>query len=280
MKNNFLFIVFDSCRFDSFSEARTPFISRLGQTQRCYSYASWTVPSHAVYLMGVSPHTSPKGVFASEIYKKDFENWSTRLGIDDISFRGFVPQLSLPAFLRSHGYQTHALVSLPVLNQTTVLNKHFDRYQLMDSHNDFGAIIDALEFDKSTPSFYFINAGETHYPYAVKGESADHLPRLHGVHGVFKHMDEHLKKASEGTLNEEAEFFNQDTMAALHAKQRANVEHLDGLFEKLYDVLPANTHILVTADHGDCFGESGYFGHGPIMHEKVFEVFMVEGRIK
>jgi len=45
-------------------------------------------------------------------------------------------------------------------------------------------------------------------------------------------------------------------------------------------VVPPNTHIMVTSDHGELFGEDGYFGHGPIIHEKVFEVFFVEGRIK
>ena len=100
MKNNLIFIVFDSCRFDTFLAAKTPNISRLGEVKRCYTYATWTVPSHHVYMMGVSPHTSPKGVFASEVYKKDFVQWSDRLNIPDISFKGFVPKLSLPGFLK------------------------------------------------------------------------------------------------------------------------------------------------------------------------------------
>jgi hypothetical protein len=37
---------------------------------------------------------------------------------------------------------------------------------------------------------------------------------------------------------------------------------------------------MVMSDHGELFGEEGYFGHGPIVHEKVLEVFFVEGRIK
>ena len=35
-----------------------------------------------------------------------------------------------------------------------------------------------------------------------------------------------------------------------------------------------------TADHGELFGEAGYFGHGPIMHEKCFEVPFLEGKLK
>ena len=40
-----------------------------------------------------------------------------------------------------------------------------------------------------------------------------------------------------------------------------------------------DTIVIVTADHGELFGEMGYFGHGPIMHEKCFEVPFVEGRL-
>ena len=48
----------------------------------------------------------------------------------------------------------------------------------------------------------------------------------------------------------------------------------------LYDALPENSWVIVTADHGELFGEQGYFGHGPIIHEKVLEVPFVEGRIR
>lgn len=261
--------------------AKTPNISRLGNAEKRYSFASWTVPSHVTFLLGASPHSNPKGVFASEVYKKDFINWGDRLNIPDISFKGFVPRLSLPGFLREHGYKTNALVSMPVLNQTTILNQHFDRYQLMKSHNDFNAIIDDLIFNDEQPSFYLLNIGETHYPYTLPGESGDDLPRIHGVHGVFKHLGDNSSEGFERDRAMKAEdFFHLDKLLQLKDKQRQNVEYLDKLFEKLYDVCPKNTHFIVTADHGECFGEEGYFGHGPVFHEKVFEVFFTEGRLK
>lgn len=276
--NNLIFITFDSCRYDSFINAKTPNISKLGETEKRYSYASWTVPSHHVYVMGVAPHTNPKGVFASEVYKKEFAKWGERLGIEDISFKSFVPRLSLPAYLRAQGYLTHALVSMPVLNQATLLNQHFDRFQLMSAHNDFNAILDLMVFDAKRPSYYLINVGETHYPYTLPGESGDHLPRIHGVHGVFKHMDDVLKAGE--TEEDSDRFFNMEEMKILQEKQRTNVEYLDGLFAKLYEMVPKDTYIIVTADHGELFGEDGFFGHGPIVHEKVNEVFWVEGKIK
>jgi arylsulfatase A-like enzyme len=55
------------------------------------------------------------------------------------------------------------------------------------------------------------------------------------------------------------------------------VSYLDGVVEKLLDLVPSNTWVIVTSDHGELFGEEQYFGHGPVMHEKVFEVPFVEG---
>jgi arylsulfatase A-like enzyme len=277
MANNFIFIVFDSCRRDSFMNAETPNIDRLGRAAPRYSYASWTVPSHAAYLMGVSPHRSPKDVFASEVYKDDFRSWSERLGIENISFQGFVPELSLPAFLKTKGYETHARVSLPVLNQRTIFNRHFDSYLLMPEHNDFRQIVSGISFDSDRPQFYFINVGETHYPYTLPGEKAEDLPLIHGVHGVWKRMDDFSQAAGR---NPDAPAAYEKHFAMLKEKQRCNVEYLDSVMAELYDKAPQNTYILITSDHGEMFGEDGYFGHGPIFHEKVFEVFLLEGLLK
>jgi arylsulfatase A-like enzyme len=278
MKNHVLFIVFDSCRYDSYCQASTPNIDRLAKAERRYAFASWTVPSHHVYMMGASPHTNPRGVFASEVYKKDFLKWSDRLGIPEVSFKNFVPFLSLPAFLQSQGYKTHALVSMPVLNQLTLLNKHFDRYELMDEHNDFSTMIDLLQFG-SEPSFHLMNVGETHYPYTIKGETMEDSELLYGTKGVFKHSSEQmLELGGKISTMPTEELYHMDRLSLLHQKQVRNIEHLDKLFEKLYSVIPPNTHIIVTADHGELFGEGGFFGHGPVFHEKVFEVFFTEGK--
>ena len=147
----------------------------------------------------------------------------------------------------------------------------------MEHHNDFNAMLDALKFDPEQPSFYIMNVGETHYPYTLIGEKAEDLPILHGVHGVFKHIDDDSDEASSEKFKQ---LFTGERMAALQDKQRKNVEFLDSLFEKLYDIVPKNTYLIVTADHGELFGEDGFFGHGPILHEKVFEIPFVEGKFK
>lgn len=268
-ENNLIFIVMDSCRYDSYVRAKRPNMDRLGAGSKRYSFASWTSPSHYTYLMGMIPHESPQGVFASEVYKKDFSKWVDRLGVAGLSFKSFVPQLSLPHVLQEHGYRTSAKVSLPVLNPLSHLNRHFDDYKLMPNHNDFAGMVKEIEFDESEPQFYFLNLGETHYPYMLDPKG---LPHISGVHGVFKRMDDELGKGSED------KFFDDEQMRSLHDQQVKCVEYVDEVLGALIDKAPKNTHFIVTADHGECFGEGGYFGHGPIVHEKVLEVPFLEGR--
>src|SRR4029079_7016541 len=100
----------------------------VGTVEVIPSYASGTAPSHYNLLMGLLPHTSPPEVYASEYYKQDFVRYSRRLGIEGIEFKRLLPSIFLPTFLRSLGYSNHAMVSMPVLNPHTVINRDFDSF--------------------------------------------------------------------------------------------------------------------------------------------------------
>jgi hypothetical protein len=268
-------VVLDSLRYDAWTEAAPKNLSALGEVDQRWSYASWTAPSHYNLLMGLLPHSSPQGVYASEYYKQDFSRYSERLRVEGIEFRKFLPSLFLPTYLRGTlGYATHAMVSMPVLNPTTAVNLDFDSYELMPRHNDMAAMIDQLTFESDRPSFYLLNVGETHYPYALPGEDPSQWPRISGVHGVFKHLDE---PADSGVSTEPREFFDASQLAELQGRQITALDYLDGVFARLFDRLPSDTWVIVTSDHGELFGEDRYFGHGPIAHPKVLEVPFVEG---
>ena len=271
MSNHLVVVVLDSLRYDSWTAAAPQTLGRLGPVERRWSYASWTAPSHHNLLMGLLPHTSPKHVLASDHYKEDFVRYQERLNVPGIDFASMLPALWMPSFLHDRlGYHCHAMVSMPVLNPATVVNRGFDSYELMPKHNDLAAMVDKLSFDGG-PSFHLLNTGETHYPYALPHEDPTTWPRVSGLHGVLKRMsddagaDEFSWTASE--------------LASLQERQIEAVRYLDGVFARLYDAVPDNTWLIVTSDHGELFGEEGYFGHGPVMHEKVFEVPFVEGRV-
>jgi len=274
--NHYLLIVLESCRYDSFVRARPRNMRKLGRVERRWSYATWTAPSHYNLLMGLMPHISPKRVHSSEYYKADFLKFNERLGGTGLDFRSLVPALYLPPFLKEQlGYQTHARVSLPVLNPYTILNEGFDTYKLMEKHNDFPAIIRELNFSGAKPCFYLLNTGETHYPYALPDEPPDVWPKLSGVHGVFKNLS---AKPSNGKLHPRP--FNTRKLEELRQRQILAVKFIDKSMEELFDLVPKNTYITITSDHGELFGENGYFGHGPIQHPKVLEVPFVEGKLR
>ncbi len=287
--NSLVWVIMDSCRFDTFERARKPQVQRFqsinggaAAIERRWSYASFTGPSHFTFLMGMLPHGSPPGIFASEVYKKEFAQWSDRLGVPDMDFSRFLPHLSLPKVLNELGYRTVGRVSLPVLNESTMLSAHFHDYRLMDDHNDFAGMIREMTFPAGKPMFYFFNLGETHYPYMLKDEN---LPRISGVHGVFRDLGK-TKPAADATagtspaIEPAPSFFDPQIMGRLHQQQVNCVEYVDDLFGQLVSKCPEGTHIILTADHGELFGEENYFGHGPIMHPKVFEVPFLEGKVR
>ncbi len=112
-------------------------------------------------------------------------------------------------------------------------------------------------------------AGDKQYPFRLDPKN---MPHISGGHGVFKRMDD--------TMGQETQdkFFDDEQMRDLHKQQIKCVEYVDGVLDNLIAKAPKGTHFIVTADHGECFGEGGYFGHGPIVHEKVLEVPFLEGR--
>jgi membrane-anchored protein YejM (alkaline phosphatase superfamily) len=129
----------------------------------------------------------------------------------------------------------------------------------------------------TSPShFNLLNTGETHYAYSLPHETQNSWPRIHGVHGVLGPPE----GQAPGAKLQRRTPFTRKRLAELRLRQVEAVRHLDTVIEELLDLVPTNTYITVTSDHGELFGEDGYFGHGPIQHDKVFEVPFVEGRVR
>lgn len=275
-------VVLDSCRYDTFMRAAPNRILALGEPERRYSYATWTAPAHYNMLLGLLPHRNAPGRFAADTYREDLRQQGQRLGMPELDFSQMLPGLFLPAFLRDTlGFHTQAIVSMPVINPATPINRGFDQYHLMDCHHDFSGVLDRLRFYTGRPSFTLLNLGETHYPYTWQG-AEDHkpLPVLSGLHGVVKNLERRLQHGEAVHASEAPAFFSTEQMEALHQRQVEAVGAVDAIFEQLYDLVPPGTTITVTSDHGELFGEAGFFGHGPISHDKVLEVPFVEGRIR
>lgn len=255
-------MVLDSLRYDTYLRARTPNLDAIGGPERRFSYASWTAPSHYNMLTGLLPHPSNPGVFANDWYTDEFNRFDRRLGIE-APWAALMPRLWLPSFLKGCGFETHARVSQFVIGPESLVNSDFDTFALVE---DAAESVETM--DVAGRGFWLMNFGETHYPYNIPGDDPGYWPHLSGVRG-----------AARGDTSGAA-FFGVEEMKALHDRQVRALEYLDReVVPALIAKLPPDTWLTVTADHGECFGEGGYFGHGPVMHDKVFEVPLVEGLV-
>ena len=165
---------------------------------------------------------------------------------------------------------------MPVLNPHTAINRDFDIYELMPTHNDMAAMLPRLEFDGDRPGFYLLNVGETHYPYALPDE--DPSPVAADLGRPRRVQAARTRRAT--SRPSRREFFDQTQHArAPRPPDPAPSATSTACSRASSTCCPTNTWVIVTSDHGELFGEDRYFGHGPIMHEKVLEVPFVEGLV-
>jgi hypothetical protein len=273
---NLVMLVLDSLRYDSLMEAGPKNISRLGEIQKRYTYATWTGPSHYNLLMGLVPHPDPipAGMQAPEYLRNEFLRLSEMLQIDVGQVqRHHPPSLFLPTFLRGLGYHTRSIVTMPVLNSNSITNRDFESYDRMKRINDMDRMIDELIFDPKRPTFYLLNTGETHYPFLVPGDDVTKIMRISGMNGDADDGSGPISPPGPAPALTDAE------IDQARQRQVRAAEYVDGLFVKLYEKLPPDTYLIVTSDHGELFGEEGQFGHGPFIHKKVLEVPLAEGLV-
>jgi hypothetical protein len=269
---NLVMVVLDSLRYDSLVEASPKNLLMLGEVEKRYSYATWTAPGHYNLLMGLVPHPEqiPAGMSAPDYLRSESMRLSDMLQIDSGEIqKRHPPALFLPTFLRTLGYHTRAIVSMPVLNGHAITNRDFESYDRMKRINDISTMIEQLQFDPERPTFYLLNTGETHYPYAIPGDDPTRWPRISGVHGVVRNLT--------GAADGKPRSLTDAEISELRQRQVRAAAYVDGQLSRLYERLPPDTYLIITADHGDLFGEEGQFGHGPYIHQKVLEVPLVEG---
>jgi len=283
--NHLIWIVLDSCRWDSYDVVNTPNIDKyVGRVEPRYTYDSWTYPAHLNFLAGLVPHKNLPYQFASRQYKEEMKKWGERLDCDELRASSFLPRFSLVPALKELGYFTKGIVSLPCLNHKTLVAQDFDEWEMMNRCDLVWDITGMMEFDisyfkqgmyrfspwdsraSSHLFFLFINIGNTHYPYGLRD-----LPYISGLHGTL----EEEKKQQGGK-----EWFEEEDFQRMHRAQCDQVRVIDEALGAIFGACPENTYFIVCADHGELFGESNYFGHGPIFHEALFKVPFVEGRIR
>lgn len=250
-----LFITLDSCRYDTFVEARAPALKAQGMLHRAMAPSHFTFGSHQAMFAGFTPglaevqapHVNPK--FA-KLFKLMGGGFPGRGG-EFLCLDG----RSLVDGLRRRGYLTLGTGAVGWFNPDTatgrLLSADFDRFYFPGDTHSLRRQLHWLagEWDPERPVFAFLNVGETHVPYFHEGASWDR---------------EHNPCVPFATDNDAQE---------CRKRQRACLEYVDAQLEPLLAAF-RQASVVICADHGDCWGEDGLWEHG-FHHPKVLEVPLI-----
>lgn len=270
---NVLLIVCDALRYDHFNPKYMPNLSRLSEVgvnfTRCFS------------IGGNTPLSMP-GIFCSQkLYDKE---------------------KNLPTVLQSHGYTTGMIQSCPIhrdfrygfmVKKISYSGENFQRVrQFLDKRGLLGRVRRALrtlrkikikgntytpkgdavpyrrvehllqETEKlmhiyNTPWFHWVQLMDPHIPYMPLGY--DGMNRI-----VMRELnDKILDSVHRGYVITDEE---RDKLKILYGEEIKYMdEHLGRFLMYMFKNRP-KTLMIVTSDHGDEFGEYGWYSHSPGAH--------------
>ena len=305
---NILLVVLDALRRDAIEPlgapaGSTPVIAELAGRGHAYPHAyatsSWTLPSHASMFTGLLPGRlglgqPPEGTPQSA--RGVFERNSERL---------------LPQVLASAGYDTRGFSANLWASGHVGLDIGFERFvyavpdrggrieamlsgglraqlawalQGLHARADNGAaelgreLRSAIAEWSGKPTFWFVNACECHSPCLPPRPWNDLGPagRVRAALEARRHYSfEALCLYAAGRRG-----IPEETMERMRHLYRRAAAYLDDWLGSALEALDARgildeTLVVVTADHGENFGEHGLIGHGFAVNETLMSVPLV-----
>lgn len=248
-----LFITLDSCRYDTFVQARLPNLKSVGPLNRAMAPGNFTYASHAAMFLGFTPGVPEKQeAYINPKFAKLFRMATGGIKGKAKEFAVLNGRNIVDGFRRL-GYLTVGTAAVGWFDPSTEtgaqLSQEFERFHYRGMPFSIGEQLSWLTeqlVSADRPVFAFMNIGETHVPYCHEGAGWgwEHNPCV--------------------------PFSEHNDAAVCRQRQTACLEFVDGQVASLLDAFSDST-IIVCADHGDCWGEDGLWEHG-IYHLKVFEV--------
>jgi arylsulfatase len=235
---------------------------------RAWSTSAWTLPAHASLFTGL-PAIAHRAQF-------DVGGEELRLGF---RARALAPEFdTLAELLLARGYTTAAFVAGPWLKRQFGALQGFET--IADdvppaTGRDARAVTDdALRWiddtDDATPRFLFVNYFDPHYPYTppagddVYPHARDIVPKKWLDEALAgKPVDPALLRTLIARYDGEIRFMDRELGRLLEA------------FESRAGGRPILT--IVTADHGESFGEDGFYLHNGSLGEEATRVPLVVG---
>jgi hypothetical protein len=264
MEGGLVLLTYDSCRYDVLLDADTPVLDSFADVLSAQTPANFTYAAHVAFFAGMLPNTDDDVPF----YNRFRRQLLALSGVGELQVIkdaavSVASHWNVVAGLKTAGVVTVGAGAMNWFRQKT-LQVGFDHFRFTgtDARAQVDFIIEHVPADE--PFFAFINFGETHAPFDFEGKER---PCPVDVRARVMHWPP-VESGPVGRRNE------------AYAHQRLAAEFLDRHLGRLLSALPADTTVILCADHGECFGEDGYWGHGvnhPCVLKVPLAIFRLDG---
>jgi uncharacterized sulfatase len=261
--------------------------------ESCHAHATWTRPSTASILTGLPPAAH-------------------RVWTNDAALHPSIH--TIPEAFHAMGYHTVGVSPIAQFSAATGLDRGFDDFHFIDRRSVAGVVRwrtllgylariwshsggltwDGRQFCTSylvnalgerhirgstdRPLFLYLHYGDTHLPYVPPKRWRDsiELPAGWSIDEAVRvalQMSEQLYELNAGTVS-----FDAEAWAVVRSMYHGSIRYVDHMVGELMRFATEQLEdpiIVVTADHGEAFGEAGHIGHGQSMHSAVTNVPLV-----
>jgi len=256
-----VFIRLDTLRADSLEAyggdtAWMPKLNRLAAESWLFTEVladtSWTYPSVASFFTGQRPEEH------GAIY------WGFEISADSVT---------LAEVLKNRGYETAAFIANTGVSAASGFNRGFDVFEPIDSSTTAYARANVVtrrvaewlsgrpagDLERRSPLFLYVHYLDPHIPYLSGGgrdfSDSTELLASQGLAGTVSPVRSH----------QEARSFYREELRFLDAE-------MEKLLELLDRELDGPRVLLVTADHGEEFGEHDGRGHAQTLYSEVLDI--------
>ena len=284
---NVLLLVLDTVRglelgIGGYDRRTTPNIDRWAQRgvvfDRAIAPSSWTLPSHASMFTGAWPQDL--GVGWSKPFGAGHATIAERMNALGYATGGFAANLIYCSYLFGldrgfasyHDYQfsPSELLGASTIGRRLIeaWNRARGTWVIVGRKTAAETNAELLHWERAVPEgrpwFAFVNYFDAHDPYDPEAPFRDMFP---GTSARWRGI-------SELRVRPPAE------LRALQAAYDGALAYLDHEVGRLLDDLDQrgvlrNTLVIITADHGEEFGEHGHTGHGSSLYTPVIHVPLV-----
>jgi len=218
---------------------------------RAISPSSWTVPSMAAIFTGFQPWRA--------------RSWSGDRAVLDERL------VTLPEALKKVGYRTAAFRSNHWLQAEFGYAQGFDSFHFLKEGRRAERALSTLQ---GGPDFVWIHILAPHAPYVRRDPLLDRLDE------IPPDLPKQVRPLDLEPYYDPAVALPPDQERTFRAMYRLNAAYADNVLGRLLAALEASgqwdaTLLVVTADHGEEFGESGQIAHGGNLGHVLVDVPLV-----